>query len=33
VDVEREHVNNERDHDQADDPEDEVCSKINLSNC
>lgn len=33
VDVEREHVNNERDHNQANNPEDEVRSKINLSNC
>jgi hypothetical protein len=33
VDVEREHVDDKRDHNQSNDPEDEVCSKIDLSNC
>jgi len=33
VNVEREQVNDERDHDQANNPEDEVCSKLNLSDC
>jgi hypothetical protein len=33
VNIEREHVDNQRDHNQADDPEDKVCGKINLSKC